>query len=119
MLLDTNIIIYAVQQQYPQVRRFVARQTPLVSVISYIEALGFPRIQHDEKTALEDFFRDVRRLPLSETVMVEAARLRQTRKMSLGDSIIGATALVYGLTLVTRNLSDFQWIPGLKLLDPL
>lgn len=39
--------------------------------------------------------------------------------MSLGDAIIAATALVHDLTLVTRNLDDFRWIAGLRLLDPL
>ena len=33
------------------------------------------------------------------------------------DSLLAATALCHGLTLVTRNLKDFQH-PGLKALDP-
>jgi predicted nucleic acid-binding protein len=119
MLLDTNIVIYSVQQQYSHVREFIAEHTPLVSTISYIEALGFTRIQHDERVALESFFADAKLLPISQMVMLEAVRLRQTRKMSLGDSIIAATALVHGLTLATRNLDDFRWIPDLTLLDPL
>jgi len=31
---------------------------------------------------------------------------------------VAGTALVYGLTLVTRNAEDFQWIQGLSLLNP-
>lgn len=38
--------------------------------------------------------------------------------MSLGDALIGATALVHDLTLVTRNIHDFGWIDGLLLLNP-
>jgi len=38
--------------------------------------------------------------------------------MSLSDAIIAATALEHDLTLVTRNLKDFEWIEGLKLLNP-
>ena len=44
--------------------------------------------------------------------------LRQQRKMSLGDALIAGTALLHGLTLVTRNAEDFHWIQGLSLLNP-
>ena len=49
----------------------------------------------------------------------EAIRLRQQRKMSLGDSLIAGTALTHGLKLVTCNIADFRWIPALTLIDPL
>ncbi len=39
--------------------------------------------------------------------------------MSLGDAIIAATALEHYQTLVTRNIKDFDWIEGLKVIDPL
>jgi hypothetical protein len=38
--------------------------------------------------------------------------------MSLGDALVAGTALAHGLTLVTRNVEDFQWIQGLSLLNP-
>lgn len=58
-------------------------------------------------------------LPLSDAVMCQAVRLRQQRRMGLGDAIIAATALVHDLTLVTHNVQDFHRIRGLRLLDPL
>jgi predicted nucleic acid-binding protein len=39
--------------------------------------------------------------------------------MTLGDALIGATAITNDLTLVTRNVDDFDWIEGLQILDPL
>ena len=36
---------------------------------------------------------------------------------AISDAIIAATALVYNLTLVTHNLSDFRNIANLKLID--
>ena len=45
--------------------------------------------------------------------------LRQARKMSLGDSLIAATALVFGRQLLTRNVQDFASVPGLVVVDPL
>jgi len=41
MLLDSNIIIYAAQAGHATLRQFIAEHTPAVSVISYIEALGY------------------------------------------------------------------------------
>lgn len=38
--------------------------------------------------------------------------------MKLGDSLVAGTALAHNCTLVTRNTKDFDWIPGLTLLDP-
>ncbi|HEU0301145.1 MAG TPA: type II toxin-antitoxin system VapC family toxin [Longimicrobium sp.] len=90
-----------------------------VSLISFVESLDFPAISIAERNALEGFFAAMDVLPVTDLVAREAVRLRQQRKMSLGDSIIAATALVHGLTLVTRNVADFQWISGLKLLNPL
>lgn len=48
-----------------------------------------------------------------------AIRLRQMRKMSLGDSLVAATTIVRHLTLATHNTSDFSWIAGLALIDPM
>jgi predicted nucleic acid-binding protein len=39
------------------------------------------------------------------------------RSLPAIDSLLAATALVHGLTLVTRNVADFE-IPGLKVIDP-
>jgi predicted nucleic acid-binding protein len=39
--------------------------------------------------------------------------------MSLGDSIIAATALEHGLSLWTANIDDFTHIEGLDLFNPL
>jgi hypothetical protein len=39
--------------------------------------------------------------------------------MTLGESLVAATALVHQLMLVTRNTDDFDWISNLVLLNPL
>jgi predicted nucleic acid-binding protein len=66
-----------------------------------------------------DFFGRAPILAVDQPVLDRAVSLRQQRRMSLGDSIIGATALVHDPTLVTRNVTDFRWIAGLRLRDPL
>ena len=46
-----------------------------------------------------------------------AALRRSGRAMPIKDSLIAATALVHGLTVATRNRSDFEKA-GVKIVDP-
>ena len=39
-------------------------------------------------------------------------------KIKTPDAIIASTAIVNGLTLITRNTKDFKNIEGLKIIDP-
>lgn len=119
MLIDSNIIIYSAQQQYEPLRRFVAENAPAVSAASVIEVLGYRFLAEDDREAFEEFFDTVTVLPLDDEVVWEAVRLRQLRKLTLGDALIAATALVHDRTLVTRNVQDFNWIPGLNVLNPM
>lgn len=119
MLLDSNIIIYAAQPDHVALRHFIETHTPAVSVISQIGVLGYHKLTEEDRQFLEQFFRTAERLPLSESVGQWAIKLRQRRKMTLGDSIVAGTAIVYERTLVTRNTDDFRWIEEIKLLNPL
>jgi predicted nucleic acid-binding protein len=119
MLLDSNILIYAAQPEHASLRDLIVQRTPAVSVISVIEVLGFHRLQPGDLILLERFFALSEVLPLSDVIVQHAVRLRQQRRMGLGDSIVAGTALAHGRTLVTRNTHDFRWIPDLALLDPL
>ena len=119
MLLDSNIIIYAARPEHEALRRFIAEHAPRVSAVSYVETLGYYRLDDEERQFLEAFFTAADVLPLTQPVLDEAVRLRQQRRMSLGDALIAATALVHGLRLVTRNVDDFRWVDGLNLLNPL
>ena len=119
MLLDSNIIIYAAQPEHAALRQFIKEHAPAVSVISYIEVLGFHRLNDDDRQFLEQFFQATQMLPLSDGIVQWAVRLRQRRKMTLGDAIVAGTALAHERTLVTHNTEDFRWIDEIKLLDPL
>lgn len=118
MLLDSNIIIYAAKPEHPELRQLIDEQVPAVSAISYIEALGYHRMTPEERLSLEKFFQTALILPISPEVLENAVRLRQARKMSLGDAVVAGTALAHGLTLITRNVKDFDWIAGLTLFNP-
>ena len=119
MLLDSNLIIYASQPKHESLRAFIAREAPHVSVISKVETLGYHRLSQREQQFLSAFFDAAQVLPVSQSVVGAAIRLRKERSVSLGDALIAGTALAYDLPLATHNTSDFAWIDELRLLDPL
>ena len=119
MLIDSNIIVYAMQPEHAMLRQFVATQAPMVSAVSYVEVLGYHLLSSTEESLLRQFFAASTMLPIDQEVLDEAVRLRQQRKVSLGDALVAATALVNHLPLVTHNVADFAWIDGLIVVDPL
>ena len=119
MLLDSNVIIYAARPEHAALREFIADHAPAVSIVSRIEVLGYHKLTEGDRQSLERFFGLAETLPLTETIVNSAIKLRNQRKMSLGDSIVAGTAIVHKRTLATRNTDDFRWIDGIELLDPL
>jgi len=117
-LIDSNIIIYAAKPEYSHLRLYIAQNAPAVSAVSYVEVLGYPMLTDEERRHFETFFASATILPISDTVLNQAVRLRQLRKMRLGDALTAGTALAYGLTLVTRNTKDFDWVEHLQLMNP-
>ena len=57
-------------------------------------------------------------LEISPEVITQCVMLRKSKKIKIPDAIIAATAIVYKLTLITRNISDFKNIAGLIMIDP-
>lgn len=84
-----------------------------------VEVLGFHPLTNEQRQLFEAFFQCANVLPVSDQVIHEAIRLRQGRKMNLGDALIAGTALAYQIPLATHNVSDFDWIQSVKIIDPL
>ena len=76
-------------------------------------------IQFDRSRPPEDLHGDPYLALLIVDVLDEAVRLRQERKMSLGDALVAATALVNNLALLSHNQAYFDWIEGLVVVDPI
>jgi toxin FitB len=119
ILVDSNIVIYAAKEEYASLRPLLLEATTCVSIITKLEALGFRHLTQQDKVFLNGLFATINVLAIDEAVINQAILLRQTRKMSLGDAIIGATALLNGFELHTRNTADFMHIPDLVVINPL
>ena len=117
-LVDSNILIYAARPDGEKLRNWIPWDDIAVSVITRIEVLGYHRLSDEERMALEALFDVLDVLPVTSEVAERAIVLRRARRMSLGDSIIAATALVEDISFVTHNVSDFEGIPDLRMEDP-
>ena len=116
-IIDSNIIIYSSKKDYEFVRRWIQNKDIGVSDVSRIEVLGYEKLRRENKDYFSILFKKFRTFPIDEQVILKSIALRQTKNMSLGDSIIAATSLTRNFPLLTANSKDFQHIEDLELID--
>lgn len=121
-LIDTNAVIEFLGGTLPTsssmwLQQIIDNNLHYLSVINQIELLAFNSSLAELQT-LKDFIDVANVLPLSEGVVQKTIELRKNHKIKLPDAIIAATALVYNLTLVTRNRGDFIRVAMLSVVDP-
>jgi predicted nucleic acid-binding protein len=122
-LWDTNTAIYYLQQQFPpSAEQFIDKALkdsgPAISVITEIELLCWKTPTQKDIEVLHNFINDALVFELEKEIKLKTAEIRKTHKSKLPDAVIAATALVYDLILLTRNVSDFKNIDELKLINP-
>jgi toxin FitB len=117
-LIDTNTLIDAQMKTIPtNGLTFLANiinDDFTVSFISYIEYLGYK----DATKSSEEFITLANVIEINKLIIDATIAIRKAHKIKLPDAIIAATALVYNLTLITRNTSDFKNIAGIKVVNP-
>ena len=118
-IYDSNLLIYSFLPEYRFFQADLLKTDAFVSTITKLEVLGFQSISPTEKAYFEKLFSVINILPIDDVIVDKAIDLRQKRKMSVGDALIAATAEVHHADIYTHNVSDFNWISGLKVVDPL
>ena len=120
-LLDSNPIIYYLNQQLPpEGKAFIDRlllDGVSCSVITRLEVLG-TRMLPDQRFRAESLLSLFREVPIDDSIIQQAIALRSVTRIKSIDALIAATALLYDLPLVSRNRKDFAAIEGLSLIDP-
>jgi predicted nucleic acid-binding protein len=122
-LWDTNSVIYYLQQQFsPSAEKFIdtllTKSHPSISAITEIELLCWKAATEKDLLVLQNFIQDIVVFELDRPIKPKAADLRKLTRLKLPDAIIAATALVFDLTLLTRNIQDFEKISELKIVNP-
>lgn len=123
-MLDTNICIYLIRRQPPQVlRRLEALNEGDVcmSVITYAELRAGLEIQSEQREhdrrVLAQLVQRIPVLPLDEAGAESYGRLRaavRDRRRDALDRLIAAQAVAAGSILITNNEADFADYPDLQ-----
>jgi len=121
-LIDTNVAIYFLNgvlppQSLPFMRSIFDSGANL-SVITKIELLGWSFPGVSSSNSAEQFVDTSTIYALTDAVVSLTIILRKAYKIKLPDAIIAATAIVYDLTLISRNDKDFVGIPSLAYRNP-
>lgn len=111
-LLDTNIVIEQLRKPTISTPRYPGMYG--LSVISEAEIYRLPGMGLFELKLTDGLMSLLTLIPVDSKIARKAAELGRTRKTKLPDLLIAATALVYQIPLITKNVKDFRGIPGLK-----
>ena len=117
LLLDSNVIIGVVTGRFSILQ--LKEPTLMVSEITRLEVFGYHKLQSQEEELLDEFFGNIVCLPISKEIINQAITHRKQKKISIGDAIIAATAIVNSLPLATANIKDFEHLDVLELIHPL
>lgn len=120
-LIDSNVLIDYVSERFSdiQLQRLdnIFDTSFSISIITKIETLGYNANPDDEKK-MELFLNLAAIIKLDDEIVQRTIELKKSIKIKTPDAIIAATAIVNGLTLMSRNVADFKRIAGLNVINP-
>ncbi|WP_138481837.1 type II toxin-antitoxin system VapC family toxin [Dyadobacter bucti] len=124
LLLDTNILIDYLRgkQQTIEFIHYFGKIHFAVNTIVVLELYN-GCLNRAELAKTKNLLNGLVHLELNDAISQTAPNIGQTfalsHQLSVSDTLIAATALVYDLELRTLNLRDFRTIPGLRLSNSL
>ena len=117
--LDTNTIIYYLKGEIfvaSFLESILASNEPLyISAVTELELFSFSQLTKKEEQQIDNLLQTLNIIPVDSQIARLAGFLRANYKIKTPDSIIAATAIFTGTTLITRNTKDFEEISLLNL----
>lgn len=109
--LDTNAILYYLkgdERAFSIIEKILNENAPVyISVVTELELFSFPKSTEQEINLIEKLLATVSIIPMDSRLARIAAALRRMYRLKTPDSIIAATSIFTGTTLLTRNTRDF------------
>ncbi len=126
MILDTSFLhdlMYGDEDAVSKAEELDERGDVALSSMTVYElyyGVGYTGKSETERRKVDSVISSRRILPADTTVMKKAGTIdgelsREGEKVGQADVVIGATALLQDKPVLTRNLDDFERIPGLDL----
>ena len=111
-LLDTNILIHLSKKNIELDAIINPEESIFISVITYMEALGFSFKKKEEEDIMNRLCNDIPIIHLTTEIAEEVIKTKRNHKIKLPDAVIFSTAKVHHLELVTANIADFKGLNG-------
>ena len=97
-------------------RDIFSKDVPIyISTITEVELFGFPRLSSKEAKEIDLLLQTLSIIPLDSRIARIAGTIRRIYGLRTPDSIIAATALFTGTSLITKNIRDFRKISELSI----
>ena len=120
MLFDTDILIWHLRGNSQAEDLIENVPSKAISAITYMEVVQGLRNKEEArrwKSLLSDF--DISVISIEERISSKAMfwmdEFSLSHHLEIPDALIAATAEIHGLVLVTGNVVDYRFLPGLTL----
>lgn len=129
LIFDTNTISYYLRGDpavVPKIQALAPDEASIPAIVEYELRYGFERLAPEVRkrglSHLLDVLQSLQVLPFDSVCAGHAARVRAALEavgtpIGAHDTLIAATVLRHGGTLVTRNTRGFARVPGLQWLN--
>jgi len=110
LLLDSNILIYSASPSAEILQNWISENSLYISDITLLEVLGYHSLSKSDLGYFENFISYCNQISISPDIIKKAISLRQSKAMSLGDSLIASSELVFKIPLVTLRILSISQI---------